>query len=76
MDRYCEILRSGDKEMCERLATAGIGSVPLKLQKGAWPFDARVIDETKRLIEENLTLGRFPISGGHTKTSDYFQLYP
>lgn len=76
IDRYYEILASGDKEMCERLATAGISPVPLKLQHGAWPFDARVIVETKQLIEENLKLGRFSISGGHTKTHDYFQLYP
>ena len=76
IDRYYEILASGDKEMCDRLATAGISPVPLELQAGAWPFDARVIVETKQLIEENLVLGRFPISGGHTKAYDYFQLYP
>lgn len=76
IDRYYDILASGDKEMCERLATAGISPIPLKLQKGAWPFDARVISETKQHIQDNLTLGRFPISGGHTKAHDYFQLYP
>jgi hypothetical protein len=76
IDRYYETLASGDREMCDRLATAGISPVPLKLQGGAWPFDARIIVETKQLIEENLSLGRFPISGGHTKTRDYFQLYP
>lgn len=76
IDRYYETLASGDREMCDRLATAGISPVPLKLQRGAWPFDARTVVETKRLIEENLRLGRFPISGGHTKTQDYFQLYP
>jgi len=76
IDRYYEILASGDKEMCNRLATAGISPVPLKLQGGDWPFDARVIAEAKQLIEKNLRLGRFPISGGHTKTCDYFQLYP
>jgi hypothetical protein len=76
IDRYYEILASGDKKMCNRLATAGISPVPLKLQQGAWPFDARVIAETKRLIEEDVILNRFPISGGHTKACDYFQLYP
>jgi len=75
VDRYYETLASGDREMCDRLATAGISPVPLKLQAGAWPFDARIIVETKQLIEENLRLGRFPISGGHTKNHDYFQLY-
>jgi hypothetical protein len=76
IDRYYETLASGDREKCDRLATAGISSLPLKLQERAWPFDARIIAETKQLIEENLRLGRFPISGGHTKTHDYFQLYP
>lgn len=76
IDRYYEILASGDQEMCDRLATAGISPVPLKLQTEVWPFDARVVAETKQLIEQNLTLGRFPISGGHTKSYDYFQLYP
>lgn len=76
IDRYYEVLASGDKEMCERLATAGISPIPLKLQDGAWPFDARVIAETKQHIQENLTLGRFPISGGYTKAYDHFQLYP
>lgn len=76
IDRYYETLASGNREMCDRLATAGISPLPLRLQKGAWPFDARVVVETKHLIEENLRLGRFPISGGHTKTHDYFQLYP
>ena len=76
IDRYYEILASGDKDMCERLATAGISSVPLKLQRGGWPFDATVVAETKQLIEENLALDRFPISGGYTKKRDYFQLYP
>ena len=76
VDRYFETLASGDGGMCDRLATAGISPVPLQLQAGAWRFDARVIAEAKRLIEENLALGRFPISGGHTKSDDYFQLYP
>lgn len=35
IDRYYEILASGDNEMCERLASAGISPVPLSLQKGA-----------------------------------------
>jgi hypothetical protein len=76
IDRYYEILASGDREMCERLATAGISPIPLKLQGGAWPFDARVIAETEQLVQGNLKLGRFPISGDHTKVYDYFQLYP
>lgn len=76
IDRYYEILASGDREKCERLATAGISPIPLKLQAGAWPFDARVIAEAKQLIEDNFALGRFPISGGHVKTNDFFQLYP
>ena len=76
IDRFYKTLASGDREMCDRLATAGISPVPLRLQGGAWPFDARTIVETKQLIENNLRLGRSPISGGHTKTHDYFQLYP
>lgn len=76
IDRYYEILASGDREMCDRMATAGISPIPVKLQVGAWPFDAEVVAETKQLIEENLTLNRSPISGGNTKTYDYFQLYP
>jgi hypothetical protein len=76
IDRYYEILASGSREMCERLATAGISPIPLKLQRGAWPFDARVIAETKQYVQDNLTLGRFPISGDHIKKRDYFQLYP
>lgn len=76
IDRYYEILASGDTEMCNRLATAGISPVPLKLQAGAWSFDARVVTETKQLIERNLALSRFPVSGGHSRTYDYFQLYP
>lgn len=76
VDRYFETLAAGDRKMCDRLATAGISPVPLQLQTGEWRFDARVVAETKRLVEENLTLGRFPISGGHTQSDDYFQLYP
>ncbi len=76
VDRYYETLAAGDTGMCDKLATAGISPVPLQLQAGEWPFDAGVIAETKRLIEDNLTLRRFPISGGHTKSDDYFQLYP
>lgn len=76
IDRYYETLASGDTEMCNRLATAGISPIPLVLQGGAWLFDSRIITETKQLIEDNLRLGLFPISGGHTKAQDYFQLYP
>lgn len=76
IDRYYEFLTSGDKEKCEQLATAGISPIPLKLQASAWPFDAQVIAETKHLIEDNLALERFPISGGYRKINDFFQLYP
>ena len=76
IDRYYRVLASGDPEMCERLASAGISPAPLELQQGAWPFDAIVISEIKQHIEDNLVLGRFPISGGHTMICDYFQLYP
>jgi hypothetical protein len=76
IDRYYDLLASGDKEMCDRLASAGISPIPLKLQRGAWPFDTRVITETKQLIENNIKLNRFPISGGYKKSSDFFQLYP
>ena len=76
IDRYFETLASGDTEMCDRLASAGISPVPLELQGGAWPFDARVISETQQLIQENLVLGHFPMSGRHTKAFDFFQLYP
>lgn len=76
IDRYYRILASGDKEMCERLASAGISPAPLRLQHETWLFDAIVVDEIKQRIEDNLKLGRCPISGGHVKASDYFQLYP
>lgn len=76
IDRYFDILASGDKEMCDRLASSGISPIPLKLQKGAWPFDIRVINETKKVIENNIKLNQFPISGGYKKSSDFFQLYP
>jgi hypothetical protein len=76
LDRYYETLAAGDRVMCDRLATAGISPVPLQLQEGDWPFDARAIAETKRLVEDNVALGRFPISGDHTRSLDYFQLYP
>lgn len=76
IDRYFEDLASGNKEMCERLATAGISPMPLKLQKGTWPFDTKIVREIKQHIQQNLAQGNFPISGGHTKSDDYFQLYP
>ena len=76
LDRYYESLASGDIDVCERLASAGISPIPLKLQDGAWPFDAIVIGETKRLVQENLKLGYFPLSGRYVKASDFFQLYP
>jgi hypothetical protein len=62
--------------MCNCLASAGISPVPLRLQKGAWQFDTGVIVKAQELIEDNLTLDRFPISGGYKKCFDYFQLYP
>ena len=76
IDRYYEILASGDRKMCDRLATAGISPIPVRFQAGSWPFDAIIIAEIKQLIEENVKLGRYPISGSHSKAYDYFQLYP
>jgi hypothetical protein len=76
IDRYYESLAVGDKDICERLASAAISPIPLKLQGGNWPFDVQLVNETKQHISKNLHLGRLPISGGHIKTKDYFQLYP
>lgn len=76
LDRYYEALASGDRGVCEKLATAAISPVPLQLQQGAWPFDIQVVNETRQLVQENLDKGNFPISGGHTKVDDNFQLYP
>ncbi len=77
LDRYYDILASGDAEMCDRLATAAISPVPYKSRKDdwLWLFDAQIIDDTNRLIEHNLAMGLFPISGSHTKGDDAFQLY-
>lgn len=76
IDRYYELLASGDRVTCEKLATAGISPAPLKLQSGGWPFDTQIIDEINRHIKDNLSKNRFPISGDHSKANDYFQLYP
>jgi len=79
IDRYYEILASGDstgQEMRERLASAGITPAPLSLQGGAWPFVAKVINETRVLVQENLRRGYPPISGDWRKACDCFQLYP
>lgn len=75
LDRYYEVLASGDREMCERLATAAISPSPLELQKGAWPFALQIISDSKQIIETNLGRGQFPVSGNHTKQEDAFQLY-
>ena len=75
LDRYYGVLSSGDKEMCERLATAAISPAPLQMQDGNWPFDAQMVNEIKLHIQENLKQNRPPVSGGHTKTNDHFQLY-
>jgi hypothetical protein len=76
IDRYFEALASGDTDLCERLATAAISPTPLRLQQGAWPLDAQVVNEMNQHIEANLAMGLFPISGRYTKTDDHFQLYP
>jgi hypothetical protein len=76
LDRYYDGLTNGDRDRCDRLASAAISPLPTQFQKGAWPFDAQVVNEIKQHIQENLALGYFPISGGHTKAQDYFQLYP
>jgi hypothetical protein len=76
LDRYYEALGSGDATYCERLATAAISPVPLRLQAGEWPFDASLIHAIKVHIEQNLARGRPPVSGGHAKRDDHFQLYP
>lgn len=75
-DRYYELLATGNRAMCDRLATSGISPIPVRFQGTTWPFDTIIIAEIKQLIEENVKLGYYPISGGHSKANDYFQLYP
>jgi hypothetical protein len=76
LDRYYELLATGDNVFCERLATAGISPSPLRLQNDGWSFDNQIISEIQQHIISNLSQDRFPISGGHSKADDYFQLYP
>jgi len=63
--------------MCERLATAAISPIPYMKRKNdwLWLFDAQLVDEIKHLIEKNVAMGLFPVTGGHTKDKDFFQLY-
>lgn len=76
LDRYYELLATGDNVICEKLATAGISPTPLRLQNGGWPFDKQIISEIHQDITSNLSQHRYPISGGHRRADDYFQLYP
>ena len=74
IDRYYNLLAYGDIDMCDRLATAGVSPVHLRLTK-TWPYDVAVVAETKRIIEVNLTNANCPVSGLHHKKCDAFQLY-
>jgi hypothetical protein len=76
LDRYYQELVAGNKTRCEQLATAAISPSPTQLQGGSWPLSAQVVNEILQHIQRNLSQGYLPISGGHTKTYDYFQLYP
>jgi hypothetical protein len=75
VDRYYELLATGDRDTCDRLASAGVSPVPLSLQKGTWPYNAVVIAEMKRIVGVNIAAKLAPISGMHHKQHDSFQLY-
>jgi hypothetical protein len=76
LDRYYQELVAGNKIRCDQLATAAISPSPTRLQGGNWPLSAQVVNEINQHIQRNLSQGDLPVSGGYTKTHDYFQLYP
>ena len=76
IDRYFEELKSGDKNRCDRLASAAISALHfLKLQNGDWPFAKTLINDLMQDIANNKSNGQPPISGSHTRQNDCFQLY-
>ena len=74
LDHYFRLLDCGDQSTCTKLADAGISPSATSLQGGAWPFNARIVNETLAHINHNLQHSRAPLSGGHKKVYDHFQL--
>ncbi len=66
---------AGDRSKCDLLASSAISPLHfLQLHNGQWPFAQQLINDIKSEIERNLKADRPPISGGHRKQVDYFEL--